>query len=160
MLDGCTGRESKVSRSCTKENVNADVLYRSPQALTRETDDGGVQVAVVDTDSIQSLLRKDSAQIDKLGEINFAQEQLKDQRICEMATSLKDGKLLHYETQAHKIAVQAPHYSLVSSMLLTPQRGIVSRRLFCSIFGCSYVSLMIAVTVYQVITHISQKISG
>ena len=100
-----------------KENVNADALSRSPQASTSGTDDGGVHVAVIDTDSIQSLLQKGSVPTDELGEIDFAQEQLKDQRIREMTTFLKDGKLPHDGTQAHKIVAQAPHYSLVSGIL-------------------------------------------
>ena len=59
--------------------MNTDALSRSPQA---STDDGSVHVAVVDTDSIQSLLQKDYAPTDVLGEIDFAQEQLKHQTIC------------------------------------------------------------------------------
>lgn len=48
------------------------------QESTSGTDDGGVHVAVVDTDSIQSLLRKDSTPTDELSGIDFAVKRSED----------------------------------------------------------------------------------
>ena len=76
-----------------------------------------VQVAVVDTDNLKSLLQGDPTPSATLSETDFAEEQQKDQWIREMASFLKEGKLPSNETRAHKIAAQAPHYSLVSGIL-------------------------------------------
>ena len=54
---------------------------------------------------------------DTLSKTDFAEEQQKDQWIREMASFLKDGKLPNSEAQAHKIAAQAPRYSLVAGIL-------------------------------------------
>ena len=48
-----------------------------------------------------------------LSEIDFAKEQQKDQWTCELASFLKDEKLPSNETQPHKVAAQATHYSQV-----------------------------------------------
>ena len=60
--------------------MNTDALSRNPQALASGK---SMHVAV---DSIPFLLQKYSAPSDELSEIDFAQEQLKDQKICEMTT--------------------------------------------------------------------------
>ena len=63
------------------------------------------------------MLQKDPIPVDTLSETDFTPEQQKDQWIREMASFLKDGKLPDNEARAHKIAAQAPHYSLVSGIL-------------------------------------------
>ena len=100
-------------------NVNADALSRSPQATPSigENDDCVIQVAVIDSANVKSLQERDPVQTDTLSGTGFTQEQLKDQWICEMASFLKDGKLPTNKAQAHKVAAQAPHYSLVSGIL-------------------------------------------
>lgn len=109
-------RDVQITHRAGKENVNADALSRSPQAPppTSETTDCTIQVAVVDTDNVKSLLQKDPTPIDTVSEADFAEEQQKDQWIREMASFLRDGKLPTNETRAHKITAQTPHYSLVS----------------------------------------------
>ena len=112
-------KDVQITHRAGKENVNADALSRSPQAPppTSNPDDCTIQVAVVDTDNVKSLLQKDPKPVDTLSEADFAEEQQKDQWIREMTSFLKDGKLPDNETRARKIAAQAPHYSLVSGIL-------------------------------------------
>ena len=112
-------KEVQITHRAGKVNVNADALSRSPQVSpsTRENDDCVIQVAVVDSDNVKSLLQKDPIRADTLSRVDFTKEQQKDQWIREMASFLKDGKLPSSKTRARKVAAQAPHYSLVSGVL-------------------------------------------
>ena len=51
-------KEVQISHRADKVNVNANVLSRNPQATppTGENDDCVIQVAVVDSDNVKSLL--------------------------------------------------------------------------------------------------------
>ena len=117
MVDVCVrerGKDIQITHRAGKENVHADTLSRSPQAPppASETMEIIVQVVVVDTGNLKSLVRGDPTPTDALSDTNFAEEQQMDQWIHEVDSFLK-GKLLSNETRAHKIAAQAPHYSLV-----------------------------------------------
>ena len=61
-------------RSPTEENVNADILFRSPHSPppTSHLSDYSTQVAVVDTDNVKSLLQKDPNPVDTMSKVDFA----------------------------------------------------------------------------------------